>query len=379
MVTSAFKPESIDDRQKILVKSQEVVRTYSTGDSIFSQGDRGGDLLFIESGSVEIFIIKNGQHIVLATMGPGEIIGVMTFLTRDDRLASAKATAPTKIKQIPSQHVQKYISSFPKWLSIVLKEFIARINQMNRMYSETLIELKKIRELQITPLFLATQMAQSLSIVGKGIAKSQDGNDIVFVEELKEKMQLVLNQPKEMVESLFAVFNDAGLLKAEIEIERKLPIYQLTNLEKASVFTQFVRESSQGSTRKILKAKLLHREMRVIKAMSRYALKKGNPPDKSGSLTEAELVAELKKTTGVEFVSDSLTKPAKLGLLVRKGEGATAAVVFTPSTLMRTLACVQAMRQLTGEDQGEESESVAVTTHGSEDLTEMEELIPTSA
>ena len=182
------KAQQKNVEQKIVVRSQEVLQTFEAGQIIFSQGDQGGDLLFIESGSVEIFITKNSQDISLAQMSDGEIIGVMTFLTHDARLASARATLPTRIKKIPSQHVQKYIATFPKWLNIVLKEFIARINEMNRMYSEVAIEVKRARETQITPLFLATQMAQAMVIVAKSIVRSQNGIEYVFVDELSDKI-----------------------------------------------------------------------------------------------------------------------------------------------------------------------------------------------
>lgn len=345
------KSRSDGDSEKFVVKSQEVLQTFEAGQVIFLQGDQGGDLLFVESGSVEIFISKNGQDIALAQMGAGEIIGVMTFLTHDSRLASARATKPTTIKRIPSQHVQKYIASFPKWLNIVLKEFVGRINEMNRMYSEVAIDLKKARDMQITPLFLATQLAQGLALVGKGIMKTQDGIDIVFVEELAEKMQLALNQPKEMVDSLFSIFELSSLLKIEIEPERKRKVYRLSNLENVAMFTQFVRDSAQGAARKIIKARLSNRELRVIQAVAKYSIKKGNGADKSAPVAFSELKEHLKNVTGIDFDPQALAKPAKLGLLVLKDEDQeVASVVMTPSSLMRTLACVQAMRRLMGEE-----------------------------
>lgn len=341
--------------EKTVVKAQEVVHTYEEGQIIFSQGERGGDLLFIESGSVEIFIQKNNQDVPLAQMGAGEIIGVMTFLTRDKRLASARATEVTKIKKIPSLHIQRFILSFPKWLNIVLKEFVGRINEMNRMYSDAILELKKAKELQITPLFLATQMAQSLAIVGKGLVKNQDGEDIIVIEELNQKMQLVLNQPKEMIDSLMAVFEDSGLLKPDMDLDRKRKIYKMATLDQVAIFTQFVRESSQGTTRKILKARLLHNEILMIRSISKYVMTKGATADKSFTVKAEDLSVELEKITTVHYDAELIEKPAKLGLIVVKGEGNAATITFTPSTILRTLGCVEAMRKLTGQDGGGES------------------------
>ena len=215
MEIKPFSPRKLDaaPEQKAAAKSPEIHLNLEAGQLLFAQGDAGGDLYFIEAGVIEIFITKKGQDIILAQMGVGEVIGVMTLLTAEPRLAAARAKEPAKVKKIPRTAVAKLIATFPKWLNIVLKEFTVRINEMNRRYSETLLELKQSRETQITSLFLATQMAQSLVIVGRGIAKNQDGQDIVFVEELLEKMELVLNQPREVIAGLWQVLTDAGLIQ----------------------------------------------------------------------------------------------------------------------------------------------------------------------
>lgn len=335
--------------QKVVVKSQEVLQTFEAGQIIFSQGDQGGDLLFIESGSVEIFISKNTQEISLAQMSAGEIIGVMTFLTRDLRLASARATEATRIKRIPSQHVQRYIASFPRWLTIVLKEFVGRINEMNRMYSEVAIEVKKAREMQITPLFLATQMAQAMAIVAKGIVRAHDGVEYVLIDELSEKIQLVLNQPKDMIDGLLAVFDKSALLKTELEPERKRKVYSLTTLQNVAIFTQFVRESSLGSARKLLKARLTNLELRMIYATAKYTEKKAPVGEKSTTMPLKDLVENLFDATGIAFDPKVLAKPVKLGLMTLSEEGEQGTVTMTPAVVMQTLSCMQAMRRLSDE------------------------------
>lgn len=345
-------PQLRGNHQKVVTKSPEVVLTFAADEVIFSKGDPGGDLLFIESGRVEIFLQTEKQSIILARMTAGEIIGVMTFLTRDARLASARATEPTVIKKISSTHVHRYIAGFPKWLNIVLKEFVGRINEMNRLYSESTLALKKARELQITPLFLATQLAQSLGVVGKGIGKSHEMDSYALADELHQKMQLVLNQPKEMIEGLIRIFVEVGLIAADVEHSSKQKAYKVSNLEKAAVFTQFVRESTLGTTRKILKAKLSNKEILVLKALGSMAIKKGNSEDKSTTLKISTLLAEMESLTGVFFEEFVLDKPAKVGLIIVKSDGPNSSVTLTPATVLRTVACVEALRRLTSEVDG---------------------------
>jgi CRP-like cAMP-binding protein len=350
-----FAPQQIKTEitRKEVLKAPEIHLNLEAGQLLFSQGDAGGDLYFVESGMIEIFMHKNGQDIILAQMGVGEIIGVMTLLTADPRLASARAAQASVVKKIPRTTVEKLISTFPKWLNIVLKEFTARISEMNKRYSETMLELKQSRETQITSLFLATQMAQSMVIVGKSIAKNQDGVDLVFIEELLEKMELVLNQPRELVAGLWQVFVDSGLLKVEIEPERKRKVVTLERLDKVTMFTQFVRESSQGSSRKIIKAKFKYKELQTLTSLIKFVLKKGADPNKSGTFKVSEIAPDFQKITNLEWDVGHLEKPVKLGLLVTKGEADNQTLTFTPAALGRTLGCVAAMKKLTTEEDGE--------------------------
>ncbi|MCX6127128.1 MAG: cyclic nucleotide-binding domain-containing protein [Proteobacteria bacterium] len=341
-------------QKPVIDKSPEVSITFEAGDLVFSKGDPGGDLLFIDSGHIEIFIQNEKESVVLAQMGPGEIIGVMTFLTKDTRLASARATEPTVMKKIPSVHVQKHIMQFPKWLKIVLK-VVGRINEMNRMYTESTIALKKARELQITPLFLATQMAQSLGVISGGPVQTGGTDRMVPFDELSQKMQLVLNQPKEMIEGLLRIFTECDLITPEPDPHKKGKSFKQSALVKSAIFTQFVRESIQGPTRKILKAKLTQSEIRVLKAICTFALKKGYPEENAGSLNVSDLLAQMHTITGVTFDPSCIERPAKLKLLSVKGEGAATVISITPGSVFKTMACVEAVRRLASDVDGMES------------------------
>lgn len=352
MALTAFKP-AVLKAERTVVKSQEILHSYSAGETIFSQGDPGGDLLFIESGVVEIFMMKNNQEISLAQMNQGEIIGVMTFLTRDTRLASARALVATKIKKIPSQHVQKYIHTFPRWLKIVLKEFVGRINEMNRKYSETIMELKKAKELQITPLFLATQLASGCSIIAQASAKSKDGRELVFYDDIVAAAQLMLNQPKKMVESLMEIFEVSDLLTFDSDLGKKQHAFDRKTFQNLIVFTQFVRDSGQGQTRKILKAGLSATDKKVLRGLARYLIAKSNPIDKAGVVMIDDLGSDFDKLAGIKYSHDSVIKVSKTGVLTLK-EDAPRSISLIPCVVLTTIACIEAMQRLNGEDESSE-------------------------
>ena len=332
-----------------LAPAKDTVLEVNNGDRLFSQGDPGGDLLFIEAGTIEIFITKNDQDVVLAQMGAGEVIGVMTFLTRDTRLASARAITSARIKKISSTQITRTVAAFPKWLNIVLKEFVGRIQEMNRLYSETLISLKKARETQITPLFIGTQIAASLPVISKYTKTAFGAVDGVLLADASSTLQTLLNQPKEVIESILAIFMETDLLPVIADGERKRKIIPISSIERASEFTNFVRESGKGQTRKIMRSGISDREVLQLQSLLKYVDHRKIPFDKKVDLATFDLTRDLQEVSQVAFEFDLLQRPHKIGLVVVKGEVHNGQVSFIPADLSRTLALVFSLTRLLGD------------------------------
>ena len=75
-------------------KIPPVVRLqYASGDLVTKEGDFGLSIYEIISGKVGIYVDSSGTEIQVATLGPGMIIGEMSFLkgTSSPRTASARA------------------------------------------------------------------------------------------------------------------------------------------------------------------------------------------------------------------------------------------------------------------------------------------------
>ena len=53
---------------------------FAAGEEIFRIGDRGHNAYFIETGSVEVSIEKDGGKIVVAELEAGEIFGEMSMI-----------------------------------------------------------------------------------------------------------------------------------------------------------------------------------------------------------------------------------------------------------------------------------------------------------
>ncbi len=79
----------------------------ASGDLIFEEGEVGELAYLIISGQVEIFRSSGNQERVLATLGRGEIIGEMSLIDSQPRMASARALEDTKVSIISRSSLQQ--------------------------------------------------------------------------------------------------------------------------------------------------------------------------------------------------------------------------------------------------------------------------------
>ena len=343
----AFMPTKIVMPGKRLeVKPQPNVHLkVEPGHLLFSKGDPGGDLYFIEKGTVDIFITQKDQEIVLTEMGVGEVIGVMTLLTLEPRLASCRAKDLVVVKKISKAAIANLIAVLPKWLHIVLKEFTARIVEMNRLYSETMVELKKSRESQITPLFIATQFVPTASLLAVGL---KEGSNSILVADLLAQLMLALNQPKEVINNIWKVFVTTGCVKMTVDTAKKQPLVAIEELVGLAGFTDFLKDSVTGPNRKILRAKFTSTELKLLSTMAEISLLKG----KGSSLTIVnsvpDLLAELAKQNSVVWDIGTIARAVKAGLLTTKGSGDDMTISYSPTALSTTIAYLSAIKKLTG-------------------------------
>ena len=77
------------------------------GELIFEEGEFGEVAYLIVSGEVEIFRKSGNQERVLATLGRGEIIGEMSLIDNQPRVASARALSDTQVSMISRQSLQQ--------------------------------------------------------------------------------------------------------------------------------------------------------------------------------------------------------------------------------------------------------------------------------
>lgn len=90
-------------------------RPVPAGHLIFSEGDPGEEAFIIDSGMVQIFKTgPNGEKIVLATIGRGEIFGEMALVDNQPRMAAAEAIENGVLIVVPRADFQARLDKTDK-------------------------------------------------------------------------------------------------------------------------------------------------------------------------------------------------------------------------------------------------------------------------
>jgi CRP/FNR family transcriptional regulator, cyclic AMP receptor protein len=72
-------------------------RIVEAGEMVFQEGEAGTEAYIVSSGEVEIYRQKNTTNVALAVLGPGAIIGEMSLIDDQPRMASAKALTRSEL------------------------------------------------------------------------------------------------------------------------------------------------------------------------------------------------------------------------------------------------------------------------------------------
>lgn len=98
----------------VLLRSKAERRTYKLGDEIIREGDRLDSLYIIRRGEATVELADTGSRSIVATLGPNEICGEMSFL--EQTWASAAVIArdvEVEVEKINAQELRETLDSFP--------------------------------------------------------------------------------------------------------------------------------------------------------------------------------------------------------------------------------------------------------------------------
>jgi CRP-like cAMP-binding protein len=106
-------------------------RDYSTGESIFSQGDTSNAVFYIQSGKVKLTVVSmNGKEAVIAHLPEGSFFGESALVGESHRISSACALESSTIVRIEKTVMQDLIHREPEFAQQFLAHLLSRNMRM---------------------------------------------------------------------------------------------------------------------------------------------------------------------------------------------------------------------------------------------------------
>ena len=110
---------------------------YRRGESIFSQGDPGEHVLYLQKGGVKLSVLsKAGRQAVVAMLGPGDFFGEGCLAGQAVRMGSATATTDSTVLRVDKSQMERVLHE----QHAMSDRFIAHMLARNIRIEEDLID-----------------------------------------------------------------------------------------------------------------------------------------------------------------------------------------------------------------------------------------------
>ncbi len=315
--------------------------SYSAGTLLFKEGDAGGDVIIIQSGSVEVFQKRNGQEWILSTLGKGELLGVMTVLTADARTASARALTDVTGIVVSKEQIATTLKAFPAWGTTIIKDLVSRVRTGNDIFIEKAMEAEG-RTVD-DPLALAVMISSSLSPILSMMTAS--GETVTF-NALTNRVADVLGIEAESVTQTLEVFNEEKLLEhtGKDAADRS---FQISSVKRLKPFAEFVRNIKRMARDPVTAATILAvGEREALLQVAEQAISQTSEKETVSTFNQSQFAQILRKCGDEGAIKLMLTRAEALGYLKLDMSGEHLKLQFAPGPMAMTMRFYNIIKRL---------------------------------
>jgi EAL domain-containing protein (putative c-di-GMP-specific phosphodiesterase class I) len=105
-------------------------KNFSSGEVLVREGERGECAYIIESGNVEILVLRAGQLIQIGTRGAGSLVGELAMIDDKPRTATVRAIDDCTVLEITREDFAHRVESADPVLQMVMRVITARYRDM---------------------------------------------------------------------------------------------------------------------------------------------------------------------------------------------------------------------------------------------------------
>lgn len=119
-------------------------RLYEDGDIVVRQGDIGECMFVIQEGKVGVYMRRDGQDVLLAEPGEGEVLGEMAIFERQPRSATVKAHGRARILTIDKKSFLRRVHEDPSLAFRMLQTLSHRVRELDEEVARLRAEQKAV-------------------------------------------------------------------------------------------------------------------------------------------------------------------------------------------------------------------------------------------
>jgi CRP/FNR family cyclic AMP-dependent transcriptional regulator len=304
------------------------------GDILFREGDTSEAMYVIKTGKIAITKPKGTSEIVLAELGPGDMLGEMAFFDNKPRSAGAKAIVDTVVIELPFKSLSAQFKTFPEWLKAVVRTVTNHLRNAN-------IKIKNLEkttedEKEFFSPYVVTRLTAIVCFIANRFGEKSPEGILIPPNRLRNYTIQVFQQPTAKMNKLMEMLQSFGYMKIEDlgEGRQKLTMFKLDTLMN---FVDFYNEWIFKAEEK--RTSIEEREVKALKSLTIYGKKstvdaKGNVKvnltqmqtesvavlgypfsnDDVNSLTEKKVVPEKMSGDGALFLTYNLQDVENLGI-----------------------------------------------------------------
>jgi CRP-like cAMP-binding protein len=132
----------LSDEQAQTLSGIVAFRNLSSGEILVPQGVSDNHLYVVVKGGLGV--VSNAgkdEPVTLFTLGPGDLVGELSFIDGTKHYASLVATGPTRVFGIEREKLESLLHSHPDIVYNVMRAIVRTVHQIQRRLSMQSVEL----------------------------------------------------------------------------------------------------------------------------------------------------------------------------------------------------------------------------------------------
>jgi hypothetical protein len=296
------------------------LKTLKKGEFLYNEGDKIQNIFLIQSGAVNLCLVRNKKTVDMFQVGSSQILGEQVLLGLNSFTTSAVATTETKVLEVPVDAFKQQFESAAQMYKIIIKSLSERLKVTMQEVRSSRLEkdAAPCPEDQIAKAFgtifhVANHKGEKKDarvIIDWGLYRQYSQR--VFGESLK-RLEQATNLLVKLKLAMFEMGKDPDDLDGP-EMIQKIHFFDLPAIENFFEFYQYYY--FKGGKTEVLKI-----DDTIVNILGGLlAVAETLTPDRFGmvSLEFPKIVEHFKNELGMNFTPDTMTRLEQKGLFAKR-------------------------------------------------------------